>query len=164
MKFKFSFNLALVTGLVMGIVAAVVQAFFQVQPPEAYGICLIGHPSDLLSWITNNLFGTNWVIHKAFVVFPSLLVIGVFIGSATAAYRNKELKLQPGPVRKNFLAFILGFLVINFGLLWGSCPIGTALLVSYGSVTGLIALASIVIGVILSCVYVRLRVKRGAIS
>ena len=145
----------------MGLSAAAIQGYFQVQPPVAYGISFVGHPKDLLHWITNNLFGTNWPISNAFIVFPALAVIGVFIGSYAAATRNNELALRPGPVRKRFSAVIFGFLVINFGLILGACPIRTALLVSYGSVLGIIALAAIVIGVILATVYIRSRALKG---
>jgi hypothetical protein len=161
LKLKLGFNWALVTGLVMGLSAAAAQAFFKVQPPVADGISFLGHPTYLLKWLMNNMLGTDWYISKAFVVFPALTVVGVIIGSFTAAYRNKELKLRPGPVKQRFLAVIYGFMVINFGLLWGSCPIRTALLVSYGSALAVIALASIVMGVILACVYLRLRAKKA---
>lgn len=160
MRLKLGFNLVFVTGLLMGVLAAAAQAFFQVQPPVAYGICLIGHPSDLSHWIINNLLGTDWPMHEAFIVFPTLLVVGVFIGSFIAARRNGELKLRPGPVRIRDMAVLFGFLVANFGLLWGACPIRTGLLASYGSVIAVIALVSIIIGVLLACVYVRLRVRK----
>jgi flagellar biosynthesis protein FliQ len=163
-KLKLGFNRVLIIGLIMGVAAAALQAFFQVQPPVAYGISFFGHPSDLLTWITNNLLETDWPIRDPFIVFPALTVIGVFIGSFIAATRNKELKLRSGPVRKNFFAFIFGFLVINLGLLWGACPIRTALFVSYGNVLAVIALASIVVGVVLAIAYVRFRVKKGAIQ
>ena len=164
MRFKLGFNLPLITGLIMGVSAAAAQAYFQVQPPVAYGICLLGHPRDLTHWIINNLFDTNWPLFEVFVVFPALTVIGVVIGSFIAANINKELKLRPGPVRKKLSAFMFGFLVVNFGMLWGSCPIRTGLLASYGNVMAVIALASIVIGVLLACTYVRFRVKREAVK
>ena len=160
MRLKLGLNLAFITGLTMGISAAAAQAYFRVQPPVAYGICLLGQPRDLTSWVINNLFGTDWPIHGAFIVFPSLLVIGIFIGSSLAAYRNKESKIRPGPVRNRFFAFMFGFLVVNFGLLWGSCPIRTAILASYGIVTAFIVLAAIIIGVLLACLYVRSRVRK----
>ena len=163
MKLNLGIHRVFILGIIMGVSAAAIQAFFQAQPPVAYGISFLGHPKDLLNWITNNLLGTNFPIADAFIVFPALMVLGVFIGSYVAAYRNTELAWRPGPVRKNFSAFKFGFLVVNFGLLWGACPIRTALLVSYGSVIAVIALASIVIGVILAVVYMRLRAKRGTI-
>lgn len=159
MKFKPSFHLVLITGIVMGVLAAAAEAFFQVQPPEAYGICFIGHPKELTTWIADNLFGTDWG-HGTFAVFPTLLVVGAFAGAFTAANRNKELKLRPGPVSNKYMAVLFGFLVANLGLLWGACPIRTVLLVSYGDITAAVALVSIVVGVILAVVYVRFRVSK----
>ena len=56
MKLKLGFNLVFITGLIMGVSAAAAQADFEVQPPEAYGIGLLGHPRDLVSLVSNNLF------------------------------------------------------------------------------------------------------------
>ena len=157
---KIKLRLIFITGFIMGVSAAAVQAYFQVQPPVAYGICLLGHPTILTKWLMNNVLGTDLSVTAAFVVFPSLLVIGVFIGSYVAGYRNKELEWRPGPVRNKYMAVMFGFLVVNFGLLWGACPIRTGLLVSYGSVMAVIALFSIAVGVILACLYIRSRVKK----
>ena len=160
MRLKLSLNHIFITGLVIGVSAAAAQAYLQAQPPVAYGICLLGHPRDFTAWIMNGVFGTNWRIHEAFVLFPTLLVVGVLVGSFTAAYRNKELRLRPGPVDKKFHAFLFGFLVVNLGLLWVSCPIRTTLLASYGSIMAVVVLFSIVIGVLLAIAYVRFRVKK----
>ena len=147
----------------MGLVAAGIQAFFQVQPPEAYGISFIGHPNDLFNWITNNLLKTTWPVRQPFVIYPALTVIGVLLGSFIAAVRNKELRLHPGPVRKKFAAVIFGFLVVNLGLLLGACPIRAALLVGYGSGLAAIGLASIAAGVMLAIVYLRLTARKKAV-
>lgn len=161
MKFKLGYNRMLVIGIIMGLLAAAAQAYFQVQPPVANGISFLGHPRELLNWIVNELFEANWPITKAFLLYPPLTVIGVFIGSFVAASRNKEFRLRPGPVRKKVLAAIFGFLVANFGLLWGACDMRTALLVSYGSVLAVIALVSIIIGVILAGLYMQYTARKG---
>ena len=146
----------------MGLLAAAVQAYFQVQPPVAYGIAFIGHPNNMFSWIINHVPWLNFPVREAFLLYPPLTVLGVFIGSSIAATRSKELRLRPGPVRSRFSAIILGFLVINFGLLF-DCPIRTALLVGYGSVVGVIALISIAIGVVTATYYLRSRARRGIV-
>lgn len=163
MKLKLGSYRVFIVGIIMGLSAAAIQAYFEVQPPVAYGIAFIGHPNNLLTWTTNEFLGTNFPVREAFVILPPLTVIGVFLGSGIAAARSKELRLRPGPVRSRFSAVIFGFLVINLGLLWGSCPIRTGLLVGYGSVLAVIALASIAIGVILATVYLRSRARRGII-
>ena len=159
MKLKRIYHPVLVTGIIMGISAAAVQAFARVQPPEAYGICLIGHPRDMVNWISNNLLPTDWAIAEISIIFPLLTVIGVLIGSSIAANKSGELKFRLGPVRSKFFAFMFGFLVINLGLMWGACPIRTGLLVAYGNVMALAILASIAVGAIIACVYVRWRVR-----
>jgi vacuolar-type H+-ATPase subunit I/STV1 len=159
MKMKFNFNHIFITGLVMGVLAAAAQAFFKVIPPVANGICIIGHPRDLVASLSNNFFGTGWPANESFLIYPALTVIGVVAGSSVSAILSKEIRLRPGPVRKRFAAFMFGFLVINFGLLWGACPIRTGLLISYGNIMALVALASIIVGVFLAILYVRYIVR-----
>ncbi len=159
-NFKLSANLALITGLMMGILAAAAQGFFDVQPPVGEGVCAVSHPSNLVNWLSNNIFGTEFTIHGIFVIVPVLTSVGFIIGSAIAAIKNKEFKIRRGPVRENLLAFIFGFLIINFGLLWGSCPIRTAVLSSYGMVFAMIILLVMVVGVIAACEYIKWKVRR----
>jgi hypothetical protein len=144
-------------GAVMGLAAAAIQAYFKVQP-EANGISFIGHPAYLLDWVTNKL-GTAWPVLQ----YVPLTVVGVLLGSLVAASRNKELRAQAGPVRQKFAAVIFGFLVANLGLLLGSCDMRTGLLVAYGSVLAVIALASIAAGIFLAVIYSRFRARKEGV-
>ncbi len=63
-------------------------------------------------------------------------------------------------MRDNILAFILGFLIINFGLLWGSCPIRTAILSAYGMLFAMLIMGCIVLGVVAACEYIKWKVRR----
>jgi len=157
---KIRINKVFVTGLAIGLLAVVLQVFFRVVPPEANGICLIGHPRDVVSLIMNNLFSLDWPLNESFIIYPTLTAMGVILGSFYAARNNQELAIQTGPVRQKFSAFMFGFLVINFGLFWGACPIRTSLLISYGNLIALAVLASIAVGVFLAVVYVKFRVRR----
>ncbi|MCL1885724.1 MAG: YeeE/YedE family protein [Dehalococcoidia bacterium] len=159
---KLSGNLALITGITMGVLAAVVQAYFGVQPPAGEGICAISHPADLVNWFVDKIAGTNYVTHDVFVTVPVLTSVGFILGSFVAAVRNKEFKFRSGPVRDNMLAFILGFLIINVGLLWGSCPIRTAILASYGMWLAVLILGMIVLGVVAACLYIKWKVRRAS--
>ncbi len=47
-------------GLIMGLGAAFIQAYLKIIPPPAYGICFVCHPKDLLNWVADHLFGTDW--------------------------------------------------------------------------------------------------------
>jgi hypothetical protein len=46
-------------GLVLGFGAALVQAYFKVIPPLAYGICMVCHPKDLFNWIADHMLKTG---------------------------------------------------------------------------------------------------------
>lgn len=153
--------LAGITGAVIGLSAAAAQAFFQVQPPVAYGFCMVCHPGTMVQWGMNSYFGTNMPLPKPFVMYPSLLAIGVFLGAFTAANRNKELRWLSSPAKKNYMAALLGFLIANFGLIAAGCPVRIGLLVSYGSVTGVILLAALVGGIGLACVYLHRREEQA---
>jgi len=165
-SFKLSDNMALIAGLTMGVLAAVLQGFFDLQPPSAAGICGISHPANLVNWLANNnpvpVFRPDppFTIHSIFVTVPVLTSAGFIIGGFIAAVRNKEFKFRPGPVRDNILAFILGFIIINFGLLWGSCPIRTTILAAYGMPFAFLVLGCIVLGVVAACEYIKWKVRR----
>jgi hypothetical protein len=157
-KIQFRLNKIVVTGLTIGLSAAFAQAFLAVQPPEAYGVCMVGHPSVLVKWLLNNIWHANLPITSAFVVYPSLLAVGLLAGSLLAGAKNKELSRQPSDAKGIYKAILFGFLVANFGLIVGACPIRTGLLVAYGSLLGVIALAGIVAGVFLGVLQLR-RIK-----
>ena len=161
MKLTLGYNRLLVIGIVMGFLAAVLQAVFQLQPPVANGISFLGHPRDLLNWIVDRFSSANWPVTQAFLIYPPLTVLGVVVGSFIAASRNGEFKVKPGPVRKKWMAVIFGFLVANFGLLWGACDMRTALLVSYGSVLAVVALGAVFAGVFLAAAYIMNSAKKG---
>lgn len=105
----------------------------------------------------NNYFGAHMPLPSSFVLFPSLLAVGVIIGAFAAANRNGEMGWRSSPVRKRYMAVLFGFLIANFGLIAAGCPIRLGLLVSYGSVTGAILVAALAGGIGLACVYLRLR-------
>ena len=146
-----------ITGLVIGVSAAAAQAFFKVQPPVAYGYCMVCHPGTMVAWLMNNYLGTNFPISRAFVLFPSLLAVGVIIGAVVAANKNKEIGWRTSPARKKYMAVLFGFLIANFALIAAGCPLRFGLLVSYGSVSGVILLVSLIVGIGLASVYLRLR-------
>ena len=159
-NFKLSANLALITGVTMGVLAAAAQGYMGIQPPVGEGVCAVTHPSNLVNWLMNNIFNTDFTMHQVFTTVPVLTSVGFIIGSAAAAIKNKEFKFRRGPVRDNLLAFMFGFIIINFALLWGSCPIRTAVLASYGYIPAMAIVLTIVIGVIVACEYIKWKVRR----
>jgi hypothetical protein len=140
----------LAAGTVLGFGAALVQAFFKVIPPTAYGICMVCHPKDLVNWLADHLFNLNWGYTVASTSWPILTVVGVVLGALVAAYQHGELRLKAP--RQRLFFFINGFLMMNFGLILGSCPIRIILLSAYGSLLGVVGWISVVVGV-LACIW-----------
>lgn len=132
-------------GLVLGIGAALVQAYFRLVPPMAYGVCMVCHPKELVNWVADHLLNTHWGYSLASVNAPILTVVGVLAGALIASVRHGEFHLRPA--RQPALYFVFGFLMINFGLILGSCPIRIVLLSAYGSVMGLIGWGLVIAGV-----------------
>lgn len=149
---------AFVAGLVMGGGAAFIQAYLQIIPPPAYGICMVCHPKDLLNWLADHLLGTNWGNTTVSVDVPVLTVVGIVLGALVAAWQHGEFRLEPP--REPFFHFMTGFLVINFGLILGSCPIRIIIVSSYGSVIGILGYVSLVVGAVLGSMWLRQRARR----
>lgn len=144
---------AFATGVVMGLGAALVQAYFKVIPPPAYGICMVCHPKDLVNWIADHLLGTHWGNVTVSRQVPVLTVVGIVLGAYVAARLHGEFRLQPA--QRPVFHFITGFLVINFGLILGSCPIRILIVTSYGSLIGLVGWLCMVAGVVLGSIWMR---------
>jgi hypothetical protein len=133
-------------GCVLGIGAAVIQGYFKVIPPVAYGVCMVCHPKDLLNWIAAHTIGVDWEYSIASIQAPLLTVPGVLAGSWFAASRNGELRIRPS--HQPVLYFTCGFITINLGLVLGSCPIRLVLLAAYGNPKGIVEWLLVVIGVV----------------
>ncbi|WP_456418820.1 cytochrome C [Methanocaldococcus infernus] len=138
----------LVAGLIGGFVAALLQAFFNVFPPPAYGVCIACHTRDLVNWIVNNLFGSSLGLAPVSKAFPVLTVVGIFIGAFIAANAHKEFKLKE--THNPIVGFVLGILVIIFALLMGGCPLRETIRTAYGDIIAFISLIAMFIGVIVA--------------
>ncbi len=147
-------------GLVLGISAAVAQAYFKVVPPLAYGVCMVCHPRDLFNWLADHVLHISWDYSVASTNWPLLTAVGVVLGALVAARQHGEAKVRPA--RQRVAYFIYGFLVINFGLLLGSCPIRIVLLTAYGNLMGLAGLVAVIVGVVLGTLTLRWRARRAA--
>jgi len=152
MKVKLS---AFVTGIVIGVTSALAQAFLGVAPPPAYGVCMVGHPRDLMVWVVNHILGVHFEMQLISWEIPVLTAIGVLIGSVVGAMQHKEFKFVVA--RDPIKSFIFGFLVINFGLILGACPLRAIVYTAYGNLVMLVGFISIVAGVITGVEYMRRR-------
>jgi hypothetical protein len=145
-------------GIVLGFGAAIAQAYFKVIPPVAYGVCMVCHPRDLFNWTADHLFSLDWRYSLSSTNWPLLTVIGVLLGALAASARHGELRLRPA--RQSLFFFMNGFLMMNFGLILGSCPIRIVLLSAYGDWLGILGWICVVIGVLAGSVIMRWNAQR----
>jgi len=157
MKLKVS---PLAAGLALGIGAALVQAYFHVVPPVADGFCFICHPRDLVNWIANSLFGTDWTISAMSAAFPVLTLVGVMLGAFVASAMAGEFKWRPA--RERIKHFALGFVTVTFGILLGACPIRIVLQSAYGDPLGIVGWVFVVVGVVVATLLMRIFARRAA--
>lgn len=149
---------ALQLGMVAGFLAVVAGTFFEVRPPEAYGICMACHARDLLDWTINRTAGTHLAVAPVSFVFPVLTTIGVLLGALLGSTTSKEFRWSsPDDSRKTFF---YGALVMNSALLAGGCSIRLLLRSAAGEVLGLLGFIGMVAGVILGTFWLRWRATR----
>ena len=145
-------------GLIVGVGAAVVQAFFKVLPPPAYGVCIACHMRDLVNWVFIRIwpnYGVSEGVPKFLgadvsKVLPVFTIVGILVGAFLSALVNREFKLRSmkfGPQRP-LSEFFIGVGVMVSALLMGGCPLRTALKSAYLDLTAIIALGMILVGVI----------------
>jgi hypothetical protein len=136
------------TGLIAGFSAILLEVIFKVSPPPAYGLCVACHTRDLVNWIVNSVAGTTLGMAPVSKLIPLLTVVGLLIGALIGAIVHKDFKIRK--THGLVTGFILGFLVLNFALLMGGCPVRMGLRTAYGDLFGLIGILGIVAGVIVS--------------
>src|SRR5205807_8466257 len=150
---------ALQLGIVAGILAVGAGTFFDVRPPEAYGICMACHARDLLNWTINRAAGTQLTVAPASLVFPLLTTIGVLLGALLGSTTSKEFRWTSPD--NSWKTFLYGALVMNSALLAGGCSIRLLLRSAAGEVLGLMGFAGMVAGVVLGTSWLRWRATRG---
>ena len=142
-------------GVVMVLAAVAAGAFFEVRPPDAYGICMSCHGRDLVNWLTNHGLGTDLTVSSVSLVFPLLTTIGVIIGAWTAAVVSGEFRwrMPDNPLR----TFVYGVLVMNAALIAAGCSTRLALRTAAGDPLGLAGFVAMAGGVVLATLWLRRR-------
>jgi hypothetical protein len=145
-------------GIVSGLLAVAAGAFFEVRPPEAYGVCMACHGRDLVNWTINVLAGTQFMVAPASLVFPVLTTFGVLIGALAGATSSGEFRWHSpeSPLK----TFVYGALVMNFALLAAGCSVRLLLRTAAGEALGLVGFGGMVAGVILATFWLRWRATR----
>ena len=149
---------AVTTGIVAGMLAVVAGAFFEVRPPEAYGVCMACHGRDLVNWTINALAGTQLTVAPASFVFPVLTTVGVFLGALVGARTSGEFRWWNPD--NSFKTFLYGVLVMNCALLAGGCSIRLLLRSASGEALGMMGFGGMAVGVILGTYWLRWRATR----
>jgi len=152
-------------GLLVGFLAAVLQAFFQVIPPPAYGICIACHMRDLVNWILAHIYPIYGFSKGALKIpaapisyyIPLLTIVGVLIGATVAARAHGEFRWKVMRVgwQRPWAEFLWGMGVMICALMMGGCPVRTALKTAYLDLTALIGLVMIFVGVTVGCQVLR---------
>ncbi len=145
-------------GVVSGMLAVAAGAFFNVRPPEAYGICMACHGRDLVNWIVNRLAGTHLEVADASLVFPVLTTVGALLGAFVAAKSSREFRWRrpENPLK----TFVYGFLVMQCALVAGGCSIRLLLRTAAADTLGLLGLSGMVAGVVIGTLWMRWRAMR----
>lgn len=145
-------------GAVVGFGAVVVQVFFKVYPPPAYGLCVACHMRDVVNWLVVRLWPVYGVVGgqpkfegaPVSEVFPVLTVLGILGGAFLAAKVNGELRPRVLRVsaQKPLWEFLIGVGAMCSALLMGGCPVRTALKVACLDLAAVVALGMVFLGVI----------------
>ncbi|MBZ0278157.1 MAG: YeeE/YedE family protein [Anaerolineae bacterium] len=145
-------------GVIMALLAVGAEAFFQVRPPAAYGICMACHGRDLVNWTLNTFSGTHLTVAEVSTLFPLLTPVGVLIGALIGSLTSGEFRWRTpeNPVK----TFVYGVVVMNFALLAAGCSIRLLLRASSGELLGVMGFGGMVVGVILSTLWLRWRATR----
>jgi hypothetical protein len=149
---------AVETGVVMGVLAVAAGTFFEVRPPEAYGICMACHGRDLVNWTVNQAVGTSLLVAPAGVLFPLLTTVGALLGAFAAARRHGEWRwwMPDHPIK----TFLYGVLVMNAALVAGGCSIRLLLRAGAGEPLGFFGFAGMAAGVALATRWLRWSASR----
>ena len=145
-------------GVTAGVLAVAAGAFFEVRPPEAYGICMACHGRDLVNWTINMLLHTHLTVAPASIIFPVLTTFGVLLGALLGAKTSGEFRWQSPD--NSLKTFVYGILVMNFALLAGGCSIRLLLRAAAGEALGMLGFGGMVAGVILGTLWLRWRATR----
>jgi hypothetical protein len=144
-------------GVVAGAIAVLAHPLFKIHPPQAYGICTVCHARDLINWISNLLFSTDFEVADAAATYPLLTTIGIIIGSSISSKLNNELKLIKA--QNLIVMFILGFIIANLGLTIISCPTRLVLRTAYGDPFAFISLIGLIAGIFAAVMFLKWRAR-----
>ncbi|SDF59463.1 hypothetical protein [Sporolituus thermophilus] len=151
-----------ITPVVMGATAAALavsaQAFLAMQPPPAYGLCVVCHGRDLIIWFAAKLTGGEMIVAAASQTWPLLTVVGIVLGAWYAARSHDEYRTQW--IEPPVTAFFCGMAIMILGLVIMACPARLLLRAAYGDFIGAAGAAAVFLGTAAATLVMRWRAKR----
>ncbi|MHB9128831.1 MAG: cytochrome C [Candidatus Humimicrobiaceae bacterium] len=140
-------------GFVVGSLAVLAQPVFKIQPPQAYGICIVCHARDLLNWLSILLFKFRLDSAEATAALPLLTTVGIFLGSVLSSRLNNEYKFIK---TENLIKmFFWGLIVSNFGLVIMSCPTRLVLRFAFGDPFALLSIIGLLAGISIGVIFLK---------
>jgi hypothetical protein len=133
-------------GILFGLIFAFSQAFLGYVWKDAYAYCTIGHPRDLIFWLTSIL--TSSKISQ--YTLPLLSTFGVILGSFITSKVYREFHIVKIEKSNLFTTFALGFAAAVFGLFATFCPIRLFVLLSFGDLEVLFGIIGYTLGIFLA--------------
>jgi hypothetical protein len=142
-------------GMIAGILAVLAQPVFQIQPPQAYGICTICHARDLFTWLGDVVLAVKVEFSDTPINYPLLTIMGLILGAFISSKMNGEYRF----IRNEDVVkmFILGVIIANFGLIILSCPTRLVLRFAYGDPFAFLGVIGLFLGIAAGVLFLRWR-------
>ncbi len=156
-KYTQVFSSPLFFGVIAGFLAVLAQPLFNIQPPQAYGICTVCHARDLLNWLSKLLVSVKIEAAGAALHYPLLTTIGLVMGAFVSSKLHGEYRRIRG--EGLLIQFFWGMLVANVGLLIMSCPTRLILRFAFGDPYAFLGIVGLPVGITIGVLLLKWRVK-----
>ena len=144
-------------GAVAGVLAVLAQPLFEIQPPQAYGMCTVCHARDLVNWLSDVLVSIQIEAADVSIYYPLLTTVGLLIGAVISSKLNGEYRRIRS--EKLLTMFVLGIIVANVGLLIMSCPTRLVLRFAFADPYASLGVIGLVCGISLGLRILRWRAE-----
>jgi len=154
-------------GVILGLVAALAQAVYNVLPtaikefpayraaPIVYGFCMFCHVRDFVNWFLKD--SIPWMkVAPIAVIVPVLSAVGLLVGGSLTALAAKEFRFRT--TYNLGLGLIYGFLVAASAAVLGACSTRVLLRVAYFDGVAVFGLIFLILGVFVATEFI---LKRG---
>ena len=146
-------------GIIAGIIVVIPVFISSVKIPASYSFCLSCHTRDLINgiinWITGLYLPQTFISRKILLLTSPAVIAGAF--TAARIYNEKRKVKSEKPVQ----SFLIGALVMLIGLVIYGCPTRLIIRAGFGEIYGILAVSSMVVGVISATFLIKLKWRTG---